>query len=30
LYPPELEFDPKLLYEPLPAEDVIEQHVASH
>lgn len=30
LHPPELEFDPRLLYEPLPEENVIEQYVASH
>ena len=30
LHPPELEFDPKLLYEPLPEENVIGQYVASH
>jgi ferredoxin len=30
LHPPELEFDPQLLYEPLPQEDLIGTYVASH
>lgn len=30
LHPPELDFDPKLLYEPLSDEKVIERYVASH
>jgi epoxyqueuosine reductase len=30
LHPPGLDFDPTLLYEPLPPEDLIERHVAAH
>jgi ferredoxin len=30
LHPPELDFDPTLLYKPIPKENVIEEYVGSH